>query len=155
MKIYRWLLVFSLFLLVAAPTSSLFSQAATETVSGNVYEDADGDGERDENEDGGEATVSIVDENGRVIAQVTTYETGNYVFPNIPVGTRVRLVITYKETNLTVRTPLFAVTATEGDFVYNVPVVTIDTMSQFAFTVTQPVANPSNTDGEEVSKFAP
>ena len=57
------------------------------TVVGSVFDDQNGNGIKDVDEGGIEGiTVTLVDENGNIIATVITDENGNYSFTNVPEG---------------------------------------------------------------------
>ena len=64
-----------------------FCEGAPATISGFVYEDDSNDGSRDPNEQGIEGVViTLVDSNGRIVAQTTTDSRGRYEFEGIPPG---------------------------------------------------------------------
>ncbi|MCP4105010.1 MAG: Cna B-type domain-containing protein [Desulfobacteraceae bacterium] len=65
-----------------------FGEQQKGTVSGNVFNDTDGDGKQDPGENGiGGTTVELVDENGKVVATTVTDENGSYTFTGVPEGT--------------------------------------------------------------------
>jgi len=58
------------------------------TIGDFIWLDLDGDGELDEEEEGlSGITVTLLDENGNVVATTTTNNNGNYTFNNLPPGT--------------------------------------------------------------------
>ncbi|MEM7531572.1 MAG: SdrD B-like domain-containing protein [Chloroflexota bacterium] len=58
------------------------------SISGQVFDDQDGDGIQDPDEPGvSGVTVTLLDENGDPVDQTPTDENGNYTFDNIPSGT--------------------------------------------------------------------
>ena len=58
------------------------------TIGDYIWLDLDGDGVQDEDENGlSGITVTLLDENGNVVATTTTNGNGNYTFENLPPGT--------------------------------------------------------------------
>ena len=65
-----------------------FCEAAPARISGTVYHDASNDGLRDPSETGiPGATVTLVDTQGRIVAETATDAIGRYEFDGIPPGT--------------------------------------------------------------------
>ena len=63
-----------------------YYNANTYTVSGTIWNDADGDGTMDDGLFIDGVTVCLYDSNGDVVACTTTDSNGNYTFPGIPNG---------------------------------------------------------------------
>ncbi len=73
---------------VAAGIDFGFDRATLYAVSDRMWNDADGDGTLDANEDGlGGVTVNLLDSLGRIVATVTTNADGTFSFTGVPNGT--------------------------------------------------------------------
>lgn len=71
----------------AVSTGNDFLDTRLSTISGKVFNDANGSGVQDGTELGiGGVTVVLVDGSGTIVASTTTGSDGSYTFPNVPAG---------------------------------------------------------------------
>jgi hypothetical protein len=135
------------------------AQSGPGSISGNIFEDADQDGKAEEGEGGSEEQVvklyRLLDNGEReLVGEVTTGADGSYSFSNLPLGSYV--VVFEFATGVTVESATPIILTESNPSVVQPPV---PQLSPGFTSVYSPVGlglrNPANTQGQEVSRFAP
>ena len=155
MKVSSLLALFALGLLSVLPISAE-AQEGNRSISGTVFDDANGDAVYQEGEVVGDGAkiYLVTDPGGEVVALVEADEFGDYLFENVPFGTY-KLIVEFPW-NLVVESLPFTLGAGEGPYVYGLPVINALNLPSFsAFKVTSAPPNPANVQGSDVSPIIP
>jgi MYXO-CTERM domain-containing protein len=120
--------------------------AATASISSSLWNDLDGDGERDEGEPFiAGVTITLSDEDGNVLATTTTDANGDYRFPGLQPGTYV----------VTVEPPLgYTPTTVESYTITLRPGEAVTNVTNFGLQPQAPPPPPPPTDIPTLSEVA-